>query len=209
MMRVLIARLDASPLAARLGYSRDDPLEFSNQRLCGLWLIWIGAVLLVATLLGGEWLINPVVFGIGYLGGIAVIFGPTTIQRRLSGGPESRFQASVFRIALGVMFVVMALVAGRSIPALDFRVIWLAALLGTGIHFIPLILVHGPPMLWLAVPLTANALIGLLAPGMAFEIVAAVDGVVKVGFGIGLLQRPTRGVSTPARPFHPDSAVRS
>jgi hypothetical protein len=143
-------RLANSQLAARLGYSSTEPLVFGHQRLAGLWLIWIGATLLVATVLGGEWLINPFVFAVGYVGGMWAIFGPTAIRRRLSNGAESAFQANVSRVAIIFMFVVMTLVGGRAIPLLDFRVIWLAALLATGLHFIPFALVHGPPMLWLA-----------------------------------------------------------
>ena len=82
--------------------------------------------------------------------------------------------------------------AGRSIPALDFRVIWLAALLATGIHFIPMVLVHGPPMAWLGLALTANALIGLLEPGLSFALTSTVDGLIKIGVGAGLLYFPGR-----------------
>jgi hypothetical protein len=181
--------LAVSRIAARLGYRRDEPLRFLNQRLCGLWLIWIGAVILAGTALGGPWLINPIIFGVGYAGGMAVIFGMPAVQRRYSDGPESRFQANMGTLAIVLMFVLMALIAGRSFAALDFRTIWLGALLATALHFIPFAAVHGPPMLRLAVPLTINALIGLLVPAAPFALIAAIDGLLKIGFGVALVRR--------------------
>lgn len=181
--------LAVSRLAARLGYRRGEPLQFLNQRLCGLWLIWIGAVILVSTALGGAWLINPIIFGLGYVGGMAVIFGMPAVTQRFSDGPESRFQANMGTLAIVLMFLLMALIAGRSFATLDFRTIWLGALLATALHFIPFAAVHGPPMFRLAIPLTINALVGLLVPTIPFALIAVIDGLIKLGFGVALVRR--------------------
>ncbi len=41
-------------------------LEFNHKKQCGLWLILIGIVLIVAVICGGEFFVNPFVFLIGY-----------------------------------------------------------------------------------------------------------------------------------------------
>ena len=42
-------------------------LEFNHKKQCGLWLILIGIVLIVAVICGGEFFVNPFVFLIGLL----------------------------------------------------------------------------------------------------------------------------------------------
>ena len=41
-------------------------LEFNHKKQCGLWLILIGIVLIIAVIFGGKFLVNPFVFLIGY-----------------------------------------------------------------------------------------------------------------------------------------------
>jgi hypothetical protein len=177
-----------SRLAAHLGYRPDEPLHFLNQRLCGLWLIWIGMVIMLAALFGGAFLIHPLIFGLGYVGGMALIFGTPAVERRLSYGPETRFQANMGRLAIVLMFVLMTLIAGRAFATLDYRTIWLGALLATALHFIPFAFVHGPAMLWLALPLTLIALAGFALPELPLLVIALLDGGVKLSFGIALLR---------------------
>jgi hypothetical protein len=44
-------------------------------------------------------------------------------------------------------------------------------------------------MFRLAVYLTINALNGLLVPAAPFALIAAIDGLLKIGFGVALVRR--------------------
>jgi hypothetical protein len=44
-------------------------------------------------------------------------------------------------------------------------------------------------MVRLAVPLTINALVGLLVPTVPFALIATIDGLLKIGFGVTLIRR--------------------
>ena len=50
-----------------LNYNKDEKLEFNYKRACGLWLIVVAVVILLATLIGGKQIINMQVFSIGYV----------------------------------------------------------------------------------------------------------------------------------------------
>jgi len=177
-------------LLAPLGYRADTPLRFLNKRLCGLWLIWIGLVIMLGTQVGGAYAINPVIFGVGYGLGMAVIFNNQAIARRFSFGPSSPFQAKMTNLAFVLMFVLMGLFAGCYFATLDFRMIWLGALLATAIHFMPFAAVHGMALIWLSIPLIVNAGAGMLLPEMPFYFFGMLDGAIKVLFGVALLLSP-------------------
>ena len=49
-----------------LGYE-NEKLEFNYKKSCGLWLIAIALVIVIATLIGGKQIINMQVFSIGYM----------------------------------------------------------------------------------------------------------------------------------------------
>ena len=50
-----------------LGYEKNEKLEFNYKKSCGLWLITVAIVIAVATLIGGQQIINMQVFSIGYV----------------------------------------------------------------------------------------------------------------------------------------------
>ena len=50
-----------------LGYEKNEKLEFNYKKSGGLWLIAIAIVIAVATLIGGQQIINMQVFSIGYV----------------------------------------------------------------------------------------------------------------------------------------------
>ncbi len=67
-------------------------LEFNHKKQCGLWLILIGIVLIVAVICGGEFFVNPFVFLIGYY---ACFFGVNVnkkVREKLSQGDISKKQ---------------------------------------------------------------------------------------------------------------------
>lgn len=179
-----------SGILAQLGHRTDTPLRFLNKRLCGLWLIWIGLVILLGTQVGGDYAIHPVILGVGYVLGMMVIFNSKAIERRFSFGPSSPFQDKMTNLSIVLMFVLMSLFSGRYFVTLDFRMIWLGALLATAIHFIPFAAVHGKTLIWLSIPLTVNAVAGMLLPEIPFYFFGMIDGAIKVVFGVAMLMSP-------------------
>ena len=50
-----------------LEYHKEEKLEFNHKKSCGLWLIVVGLVIALATLIGGKQIINMQVFSFGYI----------------------------------------------------------------------------------------------------------------------------------------------
>ncbi|MGG2065518.1 DUF6609 family protein [Bacillus sp. S14(2024)] len=173
-------------LAMKLGYEKGGKLEFLNKRIAGLWLIWIGVVIVIATIVGGEFLVHPAVFGAGYFTGFLFILRNKYVRKKLSFGPLSKFQSKVGNLSIVLLFVLMGLISGRYFETNDYRMIWLGALLATGIHFIPFAILHGKSMIYLSIPLIIITLFGLIDSNLSFMYVAIADGVIKVLFGIVL-----------------------
>ena len=174
-------------IAIKLGYEKDKHLEFLNKRLCGLWLLWIGVTIIVSTVVGGTYLINPFIFGIGYFVGFAFILGNKSLRKRFSYGSPSKFQSKMSNLSIVFMLFLMSLISGRYFGLHDYRMIWLGALLATAIHFIPFAMVHGKSMIFLSIPLMINALLGMMQPRVPFLYFGFIDGVIKMLFGVVLL----------------------
>ena len=94
-------------LAMKLGYEKGEKLEFLNKRIVGLWLIWIGVVIIIATIVGGEFLVHPVVFGGGYFTGFLFILRNKYLRKKLSFGPLSKFQSKVGNLSIVLLFVLI------------------------------------------------------------------------------------------------------
>jgi len=97
-----------STLLKSLGYVKGEPLAFLSKRVCGLWLIWIAAVILAGTIFGGEQLISLPIFDAGYFLGFAFILANKRVYKRLAFGRPSRFQnrMTVVSIFLAVLLLV-------------------------------------------------------------------------------------------------------
>lgn len=171
-------------IASKLGYEGNKPLEFLNKRVCGLWLIWVGITILAASIVGGQYLINPVIFCIGYFVGFVFILGSKSIRKRYSFGPPSKFQSKMINVSITFMFVLMVLISGRYFSVHDYRLIWLGAFLATAIHFIPFATVHGRILILLSIPLIIISVLGIMDPAISFIEIAIADGVTKIIFGL-------------------------
>jgi hypothetical protein len=174
-------------LAMKLGYEKNKPLEFLNKRVCGIWLVWIGVVIIVGTVVGGIYLISPFIFFIGYFLGVVFILGNKSLRERFSFGSPSKFQSKMSKWSIIFMFLLMILISGRYFDAHNYRMIWLGALLATSIHFIPFATVHGKSLLFLSVPLIIIALLGMMEPHVPFNYFVIADGIAKMVFGLALL----------------------
>ena len=51
-----------------LEYHKEEKLEFNHKKSCGLWLIVVGLVIALATLIGGKQIINMQVLEINLVG---------------------------------------------------------------------------------------------------------------------------------------------
>lgn len=78
---------------------------------------------------------------------------------------------------------------GSFIPSADWRMVWLGALLATGIHFLLFIPVHGRTMLFLSLACSAVAVSGMILSNTPFLYFGLLDGGVKIAFGLYLFSR--------------------
>lgn len=173
-------------LLCKLGYN--EKLTFLNKGRCGMWLIWIGAVIILGTIIGGSNCLNPMVFGVGYSFGMFMMLKSKFVKKHFSLGENSKFQNKISGISILLMFVLMSLISGRYFATYNYRMIWLGALLATAIHFIPFSIVHGKLLLVLSIPLAINALVGMLEPSASFYYFGIIDGIIKILFGIMLIK---------------------
>ncbi len=184
----------------RLDYDKNEILEFNDKRCCGLWLMIIGCVIGVAAAFGGDTMIHPVIFIAGYALGIYIAIVNKTVQAKLSRGPSSPFQNRMANAGLISLFALMFLIGGPFFPSMNWRMIWLGALLATGLHFFVFYFVHGKSMICLAALCSLISAAGMFFGEIPFLWIALADGAVKAAFGAYLFffSKPTtnrKGVS--------------
>jgi hypothetical protein len=73
-----------STLLTKLGYVKGQPLTFLSKRVCGIWLIWISAIILIGTIFGGSQKINMPIFDVGYFLGFALILLNKRVYNKLA-----------------------------------------------------------------------------------------------------------------------------
>lgn len=171
----------------RLGYEKDVRLEFNSKRLCGLWLLIIGMMIILATVIGGDFVLNPIVFTIGFGIGFYLTNFNKTIEAKLTDGVSTRFQEKMAKIGLFSLFPLMFIFGGSFIPSGDWRMVWLGTFLATGIHFLPFYFVHGKAMIYLSILTSVLAIIGMFSNEIPFLYFGLADGTIKTVFGVYLL----------------------
>ena len=119
-----------------LGYE-NEKLEFNYKKSCGLWLIAIAIVIVIATLIGGKQIINMQVFSIGYMICFFSINMNKGLLNKLSTGSSTKFQKNISKYSVILLFVLMAFLGGPFFDTENWRMIWLGALLATALHFFP------------------------------------------------------------------------
>lgn len=166
----------------------NEKLTFLNKGRCGVWLIFIGIIIVVGTITGGNACLNPVIFGVGYSFGMYMMLKSKFVKKHFSLGENSKFQNKVSNLSVIFMFLLMSLISGRYFSTNNYRIIWLGALLATAIHFIPFSIVHGKLLLILSIPLAVNALVGMFNPSINFYYFGIIDGIIKIIFGSILIK---------------------
>jgi len=172
---------------------KQDENIFLNKRVCGLWLIWVAAIIFAGLLAGGAQLISMPVFSLGYMAGVFGILINKKLNHRLSYGPPTPMQNRLTLISIVLMFILMVLIGGPNFGNGNYRLVWLGAFLAIGLHFIPMAWVHGRSMIFLAILLSTNALYGMLYPNYSFHTLVYTDLAIKLIWGAALLlsSRPT------------------
>lgn len=171
-------------LLEKLGYYDEKQLVFGNKKLVGLWLIIVGVVIAIATLLGGEKLINQFIFATGYGCGFYLTIVNLSLYERYSEKAMSSFQQKVSRIGIISLFILMFLLGGPYFKIYNWRMIWLGAFLATGLHLYIFYFVHGKPMLLIGTVLTLIAGSGYLIPSISFQIISYTFAVAEILFGL-------------------------
>jgi len=177
-----------------LEYHKEEKLEFNHKKSCGLWLIVVGLVIALATLIGGKQIINMQVFSFGYIISFLSINMNKKLINKLSTGNSTKFQNKVSLYSVILLFILMFLLGGPFFATENWRLIWLGALMATAIHFIPFYFVHGKSMILLGIVCSINIAIGYIYSEMSLSIIAYIDALIKLLFGLYLffLSKPTK-----------------
>ena len=169
-----------------LGYE-NEKLEFNYKKSCGLWLIAIAIVIVIATLIGGKQIINMQVFSIGYMICFFSINMNKGLINKLSTGSSTKFQKNISKYSVILLFVLMAFLGGPFFDTENWRMIWLGALLATALHFFPFYFVHGKSMIYLGIICTINIAVAYIFTDISLVLVAYIDAAIKFAFGVYLL----------------------
>lgn len=177
-----------------LEYNKEEKLEFNHKKSCGLWLIVVGLVIALATLIGGKQIINMQVFSFGYIISFLSINMNKKLINKLSTGNSTKFQNKVSLYSVILLFILMFLLGGPFFATENWRLIWLGALMATAIHFFPFYFVHGKSMILLGIVCSINIAIGYIYSDMSLSIIAYVDALIKLLFGLYLffLSKPSK-----------------
>lgn len=177
-----------------LEYHKEEKLEFNHKKSCGLWLIVVGLVIALATLIGGKQIINMQVFSFGYIISFLSINMNKKLINKLSTGNSTKFQNKVSLYSVILLFILMFLLGGPFFATENWRLIWLGALMATAIHFFPFYFVHGKSMILLGIVCSINISIGYIYSDMSLSIIAYIDALIKLLFGLYLffLSKPTK-----------------
>jgi len=156
--------------------------EYNTQRTCGVWLVYIGVIIIVSAMSGGELLIQPFILGVGYSLGYFLIFVLPYLNRKLAYGNNSKFQNKMDNITL-IVTVILCTICGLFIGFDNLRLLWLSILIVIGIHFFGFYFSQGKLMIVLGVLTIINGLLGILIVNIPFLVVALIDATLKIVIG--------------------------
>jgi hypothetical protein len=153
--------------------------RYPLERNGGLFLTCIGTGCVVGILLRGDHPINVTAALFGAAAGvILLVFG----RRWVSGSPAP-LQLCALGGAIALEMVLFAALGAKMNPQTNPREWWLLALVIVGIHFLPMGLAFGRPVVILGLFCICNAGAGLYFDSLPFATVALLDGALKIGTG--------------------------
>lgn len=178
-----------------------ETLEFNNKKQCGLWLMLIGVVIIVSAIFGGDFLVNPFIFLIGYYACFFSVNVNKKVRAKLSQGSISKLQIKMIYISIAALFLLMFCIAGPFIPGWHWRQIWLGVLLATAIHFLLWFIVHGWSMVVLGVVCIAVSVAGYVFSDISMLAICIADAAAKLICGVYLffMSKPSKLVPKAAK----------
>lgn len=171
--------------------TQSNSRKYNTQRTVGLWLIYIGSLIIVSAISGGEGYIQPFILGFGYGIGYFLIFGLPYVNQRLSYGKNSKFQERMDNISV-VITIALCTLCGFVIGFNDLRLLWLCIFVIIGIHFFGFYFSQGKIMILLGGLTILNSLIGIMMLATPFLLFAVIDGIIKIIFGVQMLFNPKK-----------------
>lgn len=145
----------------------------------GLFLILIGAGIIIDVIVSGAFVVGTVLALVSLLFAKVLSFGkPTPIQ--------------IIALAVAILLeIVLLIIMVNVLPAdstAKIRTMWV--LMIVGIHFLPMAICFGPRLAIVGLLCIVNGLIGLVLNNVSSDLFLLVDGALKVGFGLWLFKRP-------------------
>lgn len=169
-------------------------IKYPNQRLAGMWFIWIGIIIILAIVFANGFFIQPALFAGGFAFGFLTIYILPFIKNKLSYGKPTKSQKIASDASMGLMAVLIT-VSVQWIGHSDLRTLWLVIFLCVGIHFIPFSIVHGKSLLFLGFITILCSFLGLILKSVPFSYFAYTDALVKICFGYYLFAKPPQRIA--------------
>ncbi|VDG96567.1 Uncharacterised protein [Lysinibacillus sphaericus] len=160
--------------------------QYNNQRTVGVWLIYIGVIIILSACIGSDLFIQPFIMGFGYFIGYFLIFGLPYVNKKLSYGENSNFQNWMDNYSI-IFTIILCTLVGLLIGFEDLRLLWLCIFIVIGIHFFGFYFSQGKIMLLLGILTLVNSLLGIFLISVPFLLFAAMDGFIKITIGCKML----------------------
>ncbi|MBS4220741.1 hypothetical protein KHA96_20795 [Bacillus sp. FJAT-49711] len=160
--------------------------EYNTQRTVGVWLVFIGVIIILSAILGRDLLIQPFFMGFGFFIGYLLILGLPFVNNKLAYGKNSKFQDRMDNISV-VVTIILCTLCGLIIGFDDLRLLWLCIFIVIGIHFFGFYFSQGKLMPLLGVLTTLNSLIGIFLSSVPFLLFAMIDSIIKIIIGFRML----------------------
>jgi len=145
----------------------------------GLFLVLIGAGIIIDVVLSGAFIIGTVSAIISLM--FAKVF---------SFGKPTRIQIIALALAI-VLEIVLLIIMVNVVPAdvaVPVRLMWVLTIVG--VHFLPMAVCFGPRFAIVGILCIVNGLIGLIVSNVSSDLFLLVDGALKLGFGLWLFKSP-------------------
>jgi hypothetical protein len=159
-------------------------MTFPLMRGGGMFLVSIGAGIIVGGIGPRSWLTPSLIAGAA-LGVIIMAVGGATKLSFAGLGTPPLYQWIVLGVAFLVEGYLVYLVSDRN--TFGSREFWLWMLVVVAAHFLILTFSHGPLCGILAIVCLVNAVVGLRATSVDFQVFWTIDGVVKVLAGASMV----------------------
>ena len=153
-------------------------VKYPNQRIAGLWFIWIGITIILSAIFSNHLFIQPALFAGGFTIGFFILYILPFIKKRLSYGEPTKVQKMAINASLALM-AVLVMASVQWIGHSDLRKLWLGIFLAVGIHFVPFFVVHGKSLLLLAFLTILCSILGLAFTSVPFHYFAYADATIN------------------------------